>query len=88
MSKVMINAFVEDVFYGYVHRTKKDFYIQKMDPRICKITSVEDGVYNYSVDMSYFQKNEDTLHQWADEIQQKYKQWRIMKAKNPRISEW
>lgn len=88
MSKVMINAFVEDVFYGYVHRTKKDFYIQKMDPRICKITSVEDGVYNYSIDMSYFQKNEDTLHQWADEIQQKYKQWRIMKAKNPKISEW
>lgn len=88
MTKLMISAFVEDVFYGYVHRTKKDFYIQKIDSKLCKITSVEDGVFNFSIDMSFFQKNEDTLHQWADEIQQKYRQWKIMKSKNPKLSEW
>lgn len=88
MTKLMISAFVEDVFYGYVHRTKKDFYIQKIDSKICKITSVEDGVFNFSIDMSFFQKNEDTLHQWADEIQQKYRQWKAMKSKNPKLSEW
>lgn len=88
MTKIMISAFVEDVFYGYVHRTKQDFYIQKIDPKICKITSVEDGVFNFSIDMSFFQKNEDTLHQWADEIQQKYRQWKVMKSKNPKLSEW
>lgn len=88
MTKLMISAFVEDVFYGYVHRTKKDFYIQKIDSKLCKITSVEDGVFNFSIDMSFFQKNEDTLHQWADEIQQKYRQWKLMKSKNPKLSEW
>lgn len=88
MSKVLMNAFVEDVFYGYVHRTKNDFYIQKIDPKICKITSVEDGVFNYSINMTYFQRNEDTLHQWADEIQQKYRQWKLMKSKNSKTSEW
>src|SRR6185437_5914944 len=56
MTKVLSVAFVEDVFYGYVHRSKDDFYIQKMDASICSITSVEDGVYNYSIDMSYLQK--------------------------------
>src|SRR5690606_24281086 len=49
---------------------------------------VEDGVYNYSIDMSYFQKNEDKLSQWAEEIQDKYKRWLVMKERNPRISPW
>lgn len=88
MGKVMNTVFVEDVFYGYVHKSKKDFYIQKIDSSIAKITSVEDGVYNYSIDMSYFQKNEDKLSQWAEEIQDKYKRWLVMKERNPRISPW
>lgn len=88
MTKVMQVAFVEDIFFGYVHKTKKDFYIQKMDASICKITSVEDGVYNYSIDMSHFQSNEDTLSSWADEIQQKYRQWKAMKNRNPKLSPW
>lgn len=86
MTKVMNNAFVEDVFYGYIHKSKKDFYIQQIDATLCRITSVEDGVYNYSIDMSYFQKNEDKLHNWADEIQDKYRQWKAMKNKNPKLS--
>lgn len=88
MTKVMLNGFVEDVFYGYVHKTKNDFYIQKIDSDICKITSVQDGVYNYSIDMTYFQRNEDTLHLWADEIQQKYVNWKQLKSKNPRLNKW
>lgn len=88
MTKVLNNAFVEDIFYGYVHKSKKDFYIQKVDPKICKITSVEDGVFNYSIDMAYFQKNEDTLKNWASEIQTKYFRWKAMKDKNPKLSPW
>lgn len=88
MTKVLNTAFVEDVFYGYVHKTKKDFYIQKIDSSLCKITSVEDGVYNFSIDMSYFQKNEDSLSAWAEEIQMKYRQWKVMKKRNPKLSEW
>lgn len=88
MTKVLQVAFVEDIFFGYIHRTKKDFYIQKMDASICKITSVEDGVYNYSIDMSYFQGQEEILVSWADEVQQKFRQWKAMKAKNPKISPW
>src|SRR5690606_12637930 len=88
MTKVLQVAFVEDIFFGYIHRTKKDFYIQKMDASICKITSVENGVYNYSIDMSYFQGQEEILVSWADEVQQKFRQWKAMKARNPKISPW
>ena len=88
MKKVLNIAFCEDVFYGYIHRTKKDFYIQQVDSNIAKITSVEDGVFNYSIDMSFFQNNEARLKGWADEVQQKYAQWKRMKAKNPQLSPW
>lgn len=88
MGKVMNTAFVEDVFYGYVHRSKRDFYIQKIDSSIAKITSVEDGVFNYSIDMSHFQKDEKVLLQFSEEVQIKYRRWKSMKEKNPKLSPW
>lgn len=75
MRKVLRVAFVEDVFFGYIHEEKDSFYIQKIDHSICHITSIEDGVYNFSIDMTYFQRNPDELKLWADEVQIKYKQW-------------
>lgn len=88
MTKVLNVAFVEDVFYGYIHRNKKDFYIQKMDADICQISSVEDGVFNYSIDMNYFMKNEKRIKEWVEEIQQKYISWKALKSRNPSISNW
>ncbi|AYP68245.1 portal protein [Bacillus phage vB_BcoS-136] len=88
MKKVMTVAFKEDVFFGYVHKDKKSFHIQPMDASMCKITSIEDGVYNYSIDMSTFQKDESRLVAYADEVQEKYMAWKRLKSKNPKISEW
>lgn len=88
MKKLMRVAFKEDAFYGYIHRDKKSFYIQKIDHSLCKITSVEDGVFNFSIDMTYFNGKEDILKQWSQEVQQKYVQWVAMKNKNSRIGQW
>lgn len=76
MRKVLRTAFTEDVFYGYVHDDGKSFYIQRIDGEMCRITSVEDGVYNYSVNMNYFLKDERRLIGFADEIKQKYFKWK------------
>lgn len=80
MTKVLKIAFREDTFFGYVHRDKKSFYIQHIDANICQITSIEDGVFNYSIDMTYFEKDEDRLQMYGKEIQLKYKQWKRNKA--------
>ncbi|SDX95288.1 hypothetical protein [Thermoactinomyces sp. DSM 45892] len=88
MAKGLQVAFREDAFFGYVHRDKKSFYIQLMPPEMCKITSIEDGCFNYSIDMKIFEKNETKLLSYANEIQQKYQAWKFLKKKNPRISEW
>lgn len=87
MTKVLRVAFMEDVFYGYIHRDKKSFYIQQMDAVFCKISSVEE-TYNYSVDMSYFMRDEEILETYPLEIQVKYRQWKALKEKNPKISDY
>jgi hypothetical protein len=76
MKKVMRTAFVEDVFYGYVHRDKQSFYIQKLDSEMCKITSVEDGIYNYSIDMNYFLTDETRLLRFHDKVKKEYLLWK------------
>ncbi|MCR4361965.1 hypothetical protein NUG13_11570 [Bacillus subtilis] len=90
MTKVLNVAFREDIFYGYVHKDKRSFYIQQMPPSICKATSVEDGVFNYSIDMTHIQSqdNKGKLHVWAKEIQIKYLEWKSMRERNPKISQW
>lgn len=88
MSKVMTSAFIEDVFYGYIHKSKSDFYIQKLSADICKISHVEDGVYNFSIDMEYFRTNEKRLKGWANEVVEKYNAWKILKDKNRSLDNW
>lgn len=86
MQKVLRTAFKEDVFYGYIHKDKKSFYIQKMPFEICQISSVEDGVFNYSIDMGYFLQDEKRLEGWATEIQLKYREWKVLYKRNTKIS--
>lgn len=88
MSKVLSVGFREDIFYGYIHRDKRSFYIQKMPSEICTPSSVEDGVLNFSVDMSYFDKNKGAISQWNREIQEKYRLWLRQRDINPKISKW
>lgn len=88
MTKVLNVAFREDIFYGYIHRDKKSFYIQQMPSDICKAFYVEDGILNYSVDMNYFEKNEKTINRWALEIQMKYREWKAKKDRDGRAYNW
>lgn len=88
MKKILDVAFREDVFYGYIHRDKKSFYIQQIDSSICKISSVEDGVYNYSIDMSFFKSRPEKLIELSDEIKIKFKEWELLKNRNSQINDW
>lgn len=91
MKKVLRTTFAEDIFFGYIHRDKKSFYIQKFDATMCKITSVEDGIFNFSIDMNYFSKDETRLQGYADDIKMKYFAWKSMITKNKdtkKIADW
>jgi len=62
LPKMSITAFREDVFYGVVLETTDSFYIQKINPNICELSSIEDGVYNFAVDMSKIKEDELQLY--------------------------
>jgi len=87
MTKVLKVAFREDVFYGYIFKEEKSFYIQPISPSICKITSI-DEVYNFSIDMTYFTIREKELKAYASEISDKYFQWKTKKKLNSQVSDW
>ncbi|AKQ08537.1 portal protein [Bacillus phage PBC2] len=88
MTKVLKVAFREDTFFGYVHRDKKSFYIQHIDANICEITSIEDGVFNYSINMRHFEQDETRLALYGKEIQTKYAQWKRRKGTNSKIDSY
>lgn len=83
MTKILRTAFKEDVFYGYEHQGKDSYFIQKMNPDYCHISSIEDGVYNYAFDFSYFDKteNKQKLDTYPTEFLEKYNQYKITKQK-------
>ncbi|MEW5569607.1 hypothetical protein [Rossellomorea marisflavi] len=70
-TKILRHAFKEDVFYGYEYMEKESYFIQKLDPNYCKISSIEDGVFNYAFDFSFF-KNVREVKNYPEEFQIKY----------------
>lgn len=57
--KILLEVFKSDIFFGYVHYTEDDFYIQKIPRHLCAISSVEDGAFNYSIYMPAIDENID-----------------------------
>ena len=72
LSRVLTTSFKEDVFYGYEHQTDESYFIQKIDPDFCQISSIEDGVFNYSFDFSYFDAHKSSLRKYPQEFIEKY----------------
>jgi hypothetical protein len=75
-SKILNIAFRDDVFFGYVYETSDSFTIQHLDPKYCKIDTIDDGVYNFSFDFSYFRSKEDQLPFYAPEFQDGYEAYK------------
>ncbi|ARF70764.1 hypothetical protein B7C51_25170 (plasmid) [Paenibacillus larvae subsp. pulvifaciens] len=88
-SKIMKVAYREDVFYGYEHETSTSYFIQKLNPKYCQISSIEDGCYNFSFDFSYFNSEKEKLNMYPVEFKRKYniykkdntKQWQELDNK-------
>ena len=57
LGKVINKCFVEDVFYGIVCDDGKSFYIKRLDPDYCRISSISDGSFNFEFDLNYFKKD-------------------------------
>lgn len=83
-TQVIRRAMIADIFFGYVYYDKKNVMLQQFPNEICRITSMESGVYNFSIDVSYFDGNEDMLEYYPKEVQTAYKKYQTVKKNTSR----
>lgn len=51
-SKIMKILPYQDIYCGVIVKGQNDFFIQQVDFRICKLYEVQDGMYNFIIDLS------------------------------------
>ena len=57
-SKIMRYLPYQDVYCGLVIENSTDFFFQKIDYRICKLFQVQDGLYNFKIDLGQIKAKE------------------------------
>lgn len=58
MEKILLTAYIDGVCYGAIWEAKESFYIQPINPDICRLATIEDGTFLYEVDMSRLQETD------------------------------
>lgn len=85
MNKAKLIAWREDVFFGYIYKTKDSSYIRPLNPDYCKISGICDGCYKYAFDFSYFDTCidilEEELDNYGNEFKEKYNIYKNDKSK-------
>ena len=81
MQKVLKICFKEDVFYGYEYSTEDSYFIQRLNPDYCRISSLEDGIYNFEYDFAFFDATENDINFYPKEFQRKYQIYQSSKVK-------
>ena len=51
-SKIMKVIPYQDVYYGLVFENKSDFFFQQVDYTICELHQIQDGLYNFRIDLT------------------------------------
>lgn len=70
MFKIMSVLPVQDVFYGLIFEDNTDFFILQVNPSICKICQVQDGVFNFKMRLSEINPLE--INSYPDYVKQAY----------------
>jgi len=71
-SKLISRIFIDDIVYGYEYNLKNSYFFDILNPDYCAISSIEDGVLNYSYNFHFFDLYPKELERYADEFKVKY----------------
>lgn len=66
--KITATMVREGISYNYEYSTPDSYYLLKLDPEYCTISSVEDGVWCVAFDFSYFKKFPEKLEHYGEEF--------------------
>ena len=79
-SKIMDILPYQDIYCGLIFENQHDFFIQQIDYKICKLYEVQDGIYNYIIDLSAIKPN--NLQAYPDYVQQAFLDFNDGKTNN------
>jgi hypothetical protein len=68
--KIMKYIPYQDIFCGLTVENSTDFFIQKIDYNICKLYQIQDGLFNFQINLSSIKPQE--LKAYPDYVQQAY----------------
>ena len=69
-SKIMKSLPYQDIYCGLVVENSTDFFLQKIDYKICRLYQVQDGLYNFQINLSAINKKE--IGGYPDYVQDAY----------------
>lgn len=75
-TKAIKIAVRDGIYYGLCYETDDSFYIKPFDNRYAKISSIEDGVFVPSINMSYFSGKEYLLSMYGSDFVRAYEAYK------------
>ena len=69
-SKIMKFIPYQDVYYGLVFENQSDFFFQQVDYKICELYQIQDGLYNFRIDLSCIKAQ--NIDAYPDYVQKAY----------------
>lgn len=82
-SKIMKVIPYQDIYCGLVFENQSDFFFQQIDYKICELYQIQDGLYNFRIDLTQIKGQH--LSAYPDYVQQAYIDLRDGNT-NPNIS--
>lgn len=79
--KALVSAWKLGTFYGFELYTKDTYFIKELPYDFCQISGIADGVYTFSFDVSYFERNADQLELYPKEFVKMYNSYKSGKSK-------
>lgn len=84
LEKILIVCLRDDTFYGTIREGADSTLIQQLPAKYCKISMIEDNVFNVSFDFNYFTLYPERLPFYPEEFSAKYLLYHGDSARNIR----
>ena len=85
-SKIMKVIPYQDIYCGLVFENQSDFFFQEIDYKICELYQIQDGLYNFRINLTGIQAQ--NLTAYPNYVQQAYLDLRDGKANTNILGQW
>ena len=85
-SKMMKVIPYQDIYCGLVFEDQSDFFFQQIDYKICELYQIQDGLYNFRIDLSAISPK--NIHAYPEYVQRAYVDFKDAAKNGMTVSQW